>query len=307
MIHQDAAGPLSGRADSQDAPRPRGGAAALSIGEARRRLAARMRAGGGAGAALDARLLVEGAVDRRDPDPAAPLDESAAATLEGYAVRRLAGEPVWRILGEREFWGLRFRLSPATLEPRPDTETLVEAALAALGGRRDEPLAMLDLGTGTGCLLIAALSEFPQARGLGVDLSEEACATAAGNAALNDVAGRASFRQGNWTQGIDGRYDLILSNPPYIRHDDIAGLPREVRDHDPLPALDGGTDGLDPYRVFAVSLPPLLASGGVIVVEIGAGQEADVVRLMQQASLRHTETRHDLGGHARALIFAGRG
>lgn len=306
MTNHDAAGPLPGRAGEIQSGQDD---AALSIGEARRRLAARLRAAGSETAALDARLLVEGAIggDTGHANPAGLLGVAAAATLTGYAARRIAGEPVWRILGEREFWGLRFRLSSATLEPRPDTETLVEAARDILRTRRDEPLSILDLGTGTGCLLIAVLSEFPQARGLGIDLSQEACATAAGNAALNGVAGRASFRQGNWTQGIDRRFDLILSNPPYIRRDDIAGLAREVRDHDPLLALDGGADGLDPYRDFAANLPSLLAPEGVIILEIGAGQEADVTDLMQRGGLRHSSTRHDLGGHARALTFAGRG
>ncbi|TCR60895.1 peptide chain release factor N(5)-glutamine methyltransferase [Bosea sp. BK604] len=281
--------------------------AASTLGAARRRLAARLRAGGSESAGLDARLLVEGATGRSHLDPVAPLDPAAAMVLDGYAERRLAGEPVWRILGEREFWGLRFRLSPATLEPRPDTETLVEATIDILKERRNEPLSILDLGTGTGCLLIATLSEFRQARGLGIDLSQEACATAAGNAALNGLAGRATFRQGNWTQGIEERFDLILSNPPYIRNDEIAGLAPEVRDFDPRLALDGGADGLDPYRDFAVNLPHLLTPEGVIVLEIGAGQGSDVVALMQQAGLAHLGTRHDLGGHARALIFAGRG
>lgn len=306
MTNKDAAGPPPGRAAETE---PSQGDAALSIGEARRRLAARLRAAGSESAGLDARLLVEGAIGDHGghADPAELLGASASATLAGYAKRRIAGEPVWRILGEREFWGLRFRLSPATLEPRPDTETLVEAARDILRDRRDEPLSVLDLGTGTGCLLIAVLSEFPQALGLGIDLSQEACATAAGNAALNGVAGRASFRQGNWTQGVDGRFDLILSNPPYIAHDEIAGLSREVRDHDPLLALDGGADGLDPYRDFAANLPNLLKPEGVIILEIGAGQEIDVTGLMQGGGLRHFGTRHDLGGHARALIFAGRG
>lgn len=307
MIEGEVAGPAGsghGNAGLDPSVEDR---AAPTIGGARRRLAARLRAAGGETAALDARLLLEGAVggDARHVDPSAPLDAAAAAVLDGYAARRLAGEPVWRILGEREFWGLRFRLSPATLEPRPDTETLVEAARDVLRARRDEPLSILDLGTGTGCLLIAALSEFPGARGLGIDLSQEACATAAGNAALNGVAARASFGQGSWTQGISGRYDLILSNPPYIRSEDIAGLAPEVRDFDPLLALDGGADGLGPYRDFAANLPRLLAPEGVIILEIGAGQEADVVGLMRQAGLRHLGTRHDLGGHARALIFAG--
>jgi release factor glutamine methyltransferase len=225
------------------------------------------------------------------------------ARLDGFAGRREAGEPVWRILGEREFWGLPFRLSPATLEPRPDSETIVEAALKELAGRNTEPLSLLDLGTGTGCLLIALLSELPNASGLGVDLSEEACRTATGNAALNGLAERASFRQGSWTDGLTGRFDLILSNPPYIPSGEIAGLAVEVREHDPLLALDGGEDGLGPYRIFARTLPPLLAPGGRIVFEIGAGQGPDVVALMQAGGLEFRGSRNDLGGHERALIF----
>lgn len=307
MTQQNAAG-SPGRATSANAP-PGKDDGVRSIGEARRRLAARLRAAGSETAALDARLLVEGATGSRSvlSDPSALLDDASAATLHGFAERRLAGEPVWRILGEREFWGLRFRLSPATLEPRPDSETLVEAAVEHLRERRNDALSFVDLGTGTGCLLIATLSEFPQARGLGIDLSGEACVTAAGNAALNGVAERASFRQGNWTQGIAGQFDLILSNPPYIRAEDIAGLAPDVRDHDPLLALDGGVDGLDPYRDFAVNLPRLLAPQGIIILEIGAGQEPDVTALMLQVGLCHLGTRHDLGGHARAVIFAGRG
>lgn len=304
MTDQPAAGPKPGR----DITAPTAGeGAAPTIREARRRLAERLRAAGVETAALDARLLTEGALGGPavQIDLLAPLDDAAAAILGGYAERRLSGEPVWRILGEREFWGLPFRLSPATLEPRPDSETLIEAAIETLRERRGEALSILDLGTGTGCLLIATLSEFPQARGLGIDLSQEACETAAANAALNGVADRAAFRQGNWTQGIAQRFDLILSNPPYIPGNEIAGLSPGVRDHDPLLALDGGADGLDPYRNFALSLPASLAPAGVIILEIGAGQEADVATLMQQQGLRYRGARSDLGGHLRALIFAG--
>ncbi len=279
-----------------------------TIGEARYRLAARFRAAGSETPALDARLLVEGAVGRsRAEDGGAALDEAAAFILDGYAERRLAGEPVWRILGEREFWGLTFRLSPATLEPRPDTETLVEAVLEAMASRRNEALSVLDLGTGTGCLLVALLSEFAQAKGLGVDLSEEACETAAANAVANGVGTRAEFRQGDWLGGVDGVFDLIVSNPPYIPAGEIVGLAPAVRDHDPRLALDGGDDGLDPYRILARDLPARLAPGGIIVLEIGAGQERDVVALMRRAGLRYLGARNDLGGHPRALRFASEG
>jgi release factor glutamine methyltransferase len=248
---------------------------------------------------------MEGALglDTASIDQRAPIDSAAREKLDAYAARRLAGEPVWRILGEREFWGLPFRLSPATLEPRPDSETLVEAALAALPERRDDALSILDLGTGSGCLLIALLSEFRAARGVGVDLSEEACATARGNAVLNGVADRAAIRQGEWTRGLSQRFDLIVSNPPYIPTAEIATLSPAVREHDPLLALDGGDDGLACYRALAASLPDSLAPGGLAVLEIGAGQGPDVTALMDAAGLRFAGSRRDLGGHQRALLF----
>lgn len=232
------------------------------------------------------------------------IDAEVAARFEDAAARRLAGEPLWRVMGEREFWGLPFRLSSETLEPRPDSETLIEAALETLGPRRHDPLAILDLGTGTGCLLIAMLHECPAARGVGIDLAVGACETARANTVANGLAGRAEIRQGAWTQGLEGRFDLILSNPPYIPSGEIAGLSREVRDHDPLLALDGGPDGLGPYRIFAQTLPDHLAPGGTVVLEIGAGQEDDVIAIMREGGFVWQGTRRDLGGHPRALIFA---
>jgi release factor glutamine methyltransferase len=250
---------------------------------------------------------MEGALgpDAAPTDRRATLDQTAQARLDGFAARRLAGEPVWRILGEREFWGLPFKLSPATLEPRPDSETLVEAALAALPERRDEALSILDLGTGTGCLLIALLSEFRMARGVGVDLSEDACATARHNAVLNGVAERTMIRQGEWTHGLSQRFDLIVSNPPYIPTAEIAALSRSVREHDPLLALDGGEDGLSCYRALAAALPGALAPGGLAILEIGAGQGPEVVAIMTGAGLGFLGSRRDLGGHERALVYTG--
>jgi release factor glutamine methyltransferase len=254
-------------------------------------------------AALEARWLVE-QVAGISAEPSRPIGREAAIRLGEFLARRLTGEPLWRVIGEREFWGLTFRLSPDTLEPRPDSETLIEAALAMLGPRRSEPLTILDLGTGTGCLLIAMLHECPAASGLGIDLSPGACETARANALANGVGERCEIRQGRWTEGIDARFDLILSNPPYIPSRDIAGLARDVREHDPLLALDGGADGLDPYRIFARTLGRHLGPGGCVVLEIGAGQEADVAALMREAGWVARATRHDLGGHPRALIFA---
>ena len=272
---------------------------------ARRNLAARFLQAGLPDAWLDARWLVEGALAAAGGSSAAgeQLSVTAADMLEGSARRRLAGEPVWRILGEREFWGLTFRLSPDTLEPRPDSETLIEAALAALGPRRDDNLAILDLGTGTGCLLVALLHECRQAYGVGVDICEAACETARGNAAANGVDERARFQQGDWLAGLSRRFDLVVSNPPYIASTDIAGLDIGVRDYDPPRALDGGRDGLDAYRILAAGLGGVLAREGLVVLEIGAGQEADVVVLMGAAGFVHLASRRDLGGHTRALIF----
>ncbi|HEV2509062.1 peptide chain release factor N(5)-glutamine methyltransferase [Bosea sp. (in: a-proteobacteria)] len=273
-------------------------AAGETASAARKAIALVLKRAGIADFTFEARILIEDLAADDDP-----IDQAAAVRLSDAVARRLAGEPLWRVLGAREFWGLSFSLSPGTLEPRPDSETLIEAALSHLALRRHERLRTLDLGTGTGCLLIATLREFPQATGLGIDLSPDAVATATGNAARNGVAERAAFRQGNWTTGIDERFDLILSNPPYIDSAEIAGLDPNVREYDPLLALDGGPDGLDAYRALAAALPGHLQPGGLAILEIGAGQEEAVLALMRQAGLRHLDSRRDLGGHIRALVF----
>lgn len=273
-------------------------AAGEAVSVARKAIALALKRAGIAHFTFEARILIEDLASAEDP-----IDEAAAARLKDALARRLAGEPLWRVLGAREFWGLSFALSPGTLEPRPDSETLINAALGHLALRRHDKLRMLDLGTGTGCLLIATLREFPQATGLGVDLSPDAVTTATGNAARNGVGERAAFRQGDWTDGVAERFDLILSNPPYIGSDEIASLDRNVREHDPLLALDGGPDGLTAYRALAAALPGHLQPGGLAILEIGAGQEEAVVALMRQAGLDHLDSRRDLGGHIRALVF----
>lgn len=273
-------------------------AAGEAVSVARKAIALALKRAGVADFTFEARILIEDLVGDSDP-----IDEAATVRVKDAVARRLAGEPLWRILGAREFWGLSFALSPGTLEPRPDSETLIETALTHLAARRHETLRMLDLGTGTGCLLIAALREFPQASGLGIDLSADAVATATRNATRNGVGERATFRKGNWAAGVDERFDLILSNPPYIGSDEIAGLDRTVREHDPLLALDGGPDGLTAYRALAAALPAHLPPRGRAILEIGAGQEEAVVRLMVAAGLRHLDSRRDLGGHIRALVF----
>jgi release factor glutamine methyltransferase len=232
--------------------------------------------------------------------PDAPLGE-AAAPLAAAAARRFAGEPLSRILGRREFWSLEFTISPDVLDPRPDTETIVEAALAAFASRRAEPLRVLDLGVGSGALLCALLSELSAAHGLGVDLSESAAAMARANLEALGFSDRAEIRVGDWTAGLAGPFDLVVANPPYVRSGDIAFLERETRIHDPRLALDGGADGLDSYRALAPEIARLLAPTGRFFLEVGAGQAQAVTRLAAAAGLVDLATHRDLAGIARVV------
>lgn len=219
--------------------------------------------------------------------------------------RRRSGEPVWRILGGREFWGLPFTITPAVLDPRPDTETLITAALAALEARRETPLRILDLGTGSGAILCALLSEWPAAHGWGVDRSERACRVAQDNVQALGFASRALVVNGAWSAAMpDAGFDLVVSNPPYIPSASIPDLAPEVRNFDPHAALDGGPDGLACYRAIAPNLPRLLAPGGVSVLEVGAGQAHAVGELLLEAGLSLRATHRDLGGHERAVVAA---
>lgn len=255
---------------------------------------------------LDARLIVQHALGvdwqtlflKEDQ----PLGMDELNRLEADLGRRAAYEPVSRIVGRRHFWTLDLAVSPDTLDPRPETETVVEAALAALPDR-SRPLRMLDLGTGTGALLLALLKEFPAAAGIGVDISEGALAVARANAASHGLADRAAFVAGNWTQPVSGNFDLIVSNPPYIVAGDLEGLPRDVRDYDPRAALDGGADGLDAYRAILPALAGLLAPGGQAILEIGAGQRDAVAVIAERHRLRTTGSRADLAGIDRAVGF----
>jgi release factor glutamine methyltransferase len=234
-----------------------------------------------------------------------PLGHEAAATLEGAVARRLRGEPVARIVGAWEFWGLPFGLAPETLVPRADTETLVEAALVLHPDRR-RPVRILDLGTGSGCILVALLSELPNAGGIGLDRSHGALVQARANAVRNGVGTRAAFVCADWTAGLRGRFDLIVSNPPYIARDTIQGLDVEVRGHDPMAALDGGPDGLDAYRSIVDALtggPVGLAPGGALVLEVGYDQAEAVETLGTRAGLGPAMRHHDLAGHARVVRF----
>lgn len=281
---------------------------APKIAEALRDGTARLAAAGIDSALTDARILLMHAlgIDRTGLllRAAEPLPPEAAACYADHLSRRAAREPVSRILGRREFWSLDFALGPATLDPRPDSETLVEAALAAAPDRppSNRPLRVLDLGTGTGCLLLAVLHDRAAAFGIGVDRSEAAARVAQDNARALGLANRAGFLVGDWATALAGRFDLVLSNPPYIPESDIAALEPEVREHDPRLALAGGADGLDAYRALAAALPDLLAPGGTAVVELGIGQAVDVAALFRGAGLDIAGTPHDLAGIPRCLV-----
>lgn len=223
------------------------------------------------------------------------------AIFDRLVTRRAAREPLAFIIGWREFWSLPFQVSPATLIPRPDSETLVEAALA-LCPDRSGPYRVLDLGTGTGCLLLAFLSERPCAHGIGVDLSMSAAVLAGRNALALGFAARAAFFHGHWADAISGRFDLVLSNPPYIPTSDLDTLMPDVICHEPRTALDGGTEGLAAYRTIFASLRQLLGASGVAILELGAGQYGAVAALSHAAGF-HSEPRLDLSGTPRAIIL----
>ncbi|MCA6108845.1 peptide chain release factor N(5)-glutamine methyltransferase [Bradyrhizobium cenepequi] len=282
--------------------------AGQTIETARRALAARFKSAAIDSAELDARMLL-GAVLKLDltgliTAAGRTLTGSEAAELEASARRRLAGEPVARILGQKEFWGLPLKLSAATLVPRPDTETVVEFALSILraDGALEKPLRIADLGTGTGAILLALLSELPAAEGIGTDISAEALETAHANALASGLGGRAAFIACDYASSLSGHFDLIVSNPPYIPSVDIAGLATEVRQHDPLAALDGGADGLDAYRALIPQAAGLLVPGAALVVESGIGQSEAIEALMTAARLVPAgPPRADLAGIPRAV------
>jgi len=282
--------------------------AGQTVEAARRTLTARFRSGGIESAQLDARALV-GAVLGLDltgliTAASRRLASDQSIRLEGFARRRLGGEPVARILGAREFWGLPLKLSAATLVPRPDTETVVELALEMLGvspapGRR---LRIADIGTGSGAIVLALLSELPGAVGLGTDISLPALETARSNAVQLGLADRATFVACDYAAALSGPFDLVVSNPPYIRSADIAGLAAEVRNFDPPGALDGGFDGLDAYRALIPQAARLLSPQGILAVEVGQGQHDDVRALMKAAGLApEGAAKPDLAGILRAV------
>jgi len=230
------------------------------------------------------------------------LLDARRVDLVRLALRRMVDrEPLSRILGRREFWGLELALSPDTLDPRPETETIVEAVL----GRsfdREAPQRFLDLGTGTGCILLALLSEFPAAVGFGVDIAPDAAITARRNAIALNLAERAHFLVGDWATAISGRFDVIVSNPPYIERAALADLPREVACYDPCLALDGGADGLGAYRSLVRGLRELLKPGGVIACEVGIGRAPAVEQILRASGLTIEGCVHDLAGIARCVV-----
>jgi release factor glutamine methyltransferase len=215
--------------------------------------------------------------------------------------RVLAREPLSRIIGRREFWGLEFLLSADTLDPRPESETIVEAVLVRLP-ERDRPYRFLDLGTGTGCLLSALLSEYPAASGIGIDIAPGAAKTARDNARRLGLGARACFVTGSWAAALSGRFDAIVANPPYVERGALAGLPPEVRQYDPIRALDGGVEGLEAYRAIAADLPRLLPPDGLFAGEIGLGQAGSVATILRLHGLRVDAVVRDLAGIERCLI-----
>lgn len=277
-----------------------------SLGARLNAAVARLNGAGVPDARLDAELLLAHVLGterwRLRFDRGRPLPPAAIADFDRLIAGRVVRQPVSRLLGRREFWSLDFAIDEAVLDPRADSETLVEAALALVPDR-GAPCAVLDLGTGSGCLLLALLSELPAAFGLGIDRAADAIRCARGNAAVFGLAARARFAVGDWGAALaPGHFDLVVTNPPYVATGEIAGLAPEVAGFDPRAALDGGADGLAAYRAIAAHLPQLLRAGGHAVLEHGAGQGEAVAGLLVEAGLAVTARRHDLAGKQRCLV-----
>jgi release factor glutamine methyltransferase len=286
--------------------RPSPLAAGMTVTEARRALTDAFRRAGLDSPELDARLLIGHALGLDHTGLVIEANRSLggeeAATLVAITARRIQREPVARIIGSKEFWGLALRISKSTLVPRPETETVVEAALAAIdeGGPRSRALRIADLGTGSGALVVALLTELPNATGIATDISADALVTARDNARRLGLHARTHFVACDFGAGLARSFDLVVSNPPYIMSGDIAGLAPEVR-HDPRRALDGGGDGFAAYRAIAGQAAGLLKPEGHLVVELGMGQEASVAALFRAAGLAPRPSHADLAGIPRAL------
>jgi release factor glutamine methyltransferase len=276
----------------------------LNLVQAWKGAKARLEAAGLAGPVIDARLLVEAAADatRTDivTDPHRALTPDQEATLEAYLTRRENREPVSHILGRKAFWKIMLSVSADVLTPRPDTETVVELVLRDFP--EHAPWSVLDLGVGSGAILLAILAERPAARGLGIDVSEEALAVARENAANLGLASRLALLRGDWTEGLaEASFDLVVSNPPYIASDVIEELEPEVRDYEPRVALEGGVDGLDHYRRLAPEILRVLKPGAGFAVEIGYDQKDAVEALFREAGAADVRTVRDLGDRDRVV------
>ncbi len=268
-----------------------------------------LRHGGIDTAALDARALLKTATglsfEALIANGREPIGPRCERRFQDYVERRLSGEPVSRIRGTREFYGRDFRIDPHTLDPRPDTETLIVAVLDLVGRENlsGHALRLLDLGTGSGCILVTLLAELPEATGVGVDRCPGALRVAQDNALALGVADRARFVAANWFEGLAGRYDIVVSNPPYIASAEIDGLAPEVARHDPRTALDGGADGLDAYRRIADGAARFLDPGGSLLVEVGCTQMRAVTEIFRKERLLVADNgvQTDLGGHPRCI------
>lgn len=278
-----------------------------TFGEAVRAVADRLGDVGINTTRLDARLLVAHGAgappETALTHPERILDDTTRDRIAELLKRRVAREPMSHILGKREFWSMPLVVTPDTLTPRPDTECLVEAVLDSWWGQeRGEPASVLDLGTGSGCILLAIVSEISGATGVGVDVSEAAIAVAQQNAERNELSGRVQFAAGDWFEPVEGPFDLIVSNPPYIETDEIAALEPEVADYEPLTALDGGPDGLEPYRRICADAVAYLAPSGIVGFEIGSTQAESVKALMLEAGLTNPRIIKDLAGLDRVVL-----
>lgn len=283
-----------------------------TVRQATRRVAQQLAAAGVETPERDARLLVAAAMNGAAVDliahPDRALQQNHLDALKNFADRRVLREPVSRILGSREFYGRSFAISPATLDPRPCSETLISAVLDVVAetGQQDQPLRLLDIGTGSGCLIITLLAELPNAIGVATDVSSDALAVAARNAEELGVSSRLELQQVRSLHGIDKNFDILVSNPPYIPAGDIASLQEEVKDFDPRGALDGGDDGLDLYRDIAQDLVRVVPKGWAIF-EVGSGQARDVEAILratvENGARAHCRTWIDLGGHTRCVAI----
>jgi release factor glutamine methyltransferase len=278
----------------------------VTIGDLLKVGTARLAKVGIDGAARDVRLLLQAAagipISTQIAFPERTIAADATARFDDLMERRARREPMAHILGQREFWSLPFRVTADTLDPRPDSETLVQAVLDQVPDR-SAALRLVDFGTGTGCLLLSLLHELPNANGVGVDVSDAALAVATENAGALGLSARASFHLGNWDDGLEAGFDIVVSNPPYIPSGDIAALQPEVASFEPRLALDGGSDGLEAYRRLGPATVRLLAPSGLAAFEIGLGQAGSVRGIMAAAGLRHIATAPDLAAVERCVLF----